>query len=71
MVTDAAASLRTLRIGLRKLWADHVLRTQQYIVAVTSGTPAPPRRLPLPAGSAYGPMTDLCWCSSEGVSLLI
>jgi hypothetical protein len=36
MLTDAASSLRT---GLRKLWADHVIWTRQYIVAVTSDTP--------------------------------
>lgn len=36
MLTDAAASLTT---GLRKLWADHVIWTRQYIVAVTDGTP--------------------------------
>lgn len=36
MLTDAASSLRT---GLRKLWADHVIWTRQYIVAVTNGTP--------------------------------
>jgi hypothetical protein len=36
MLTDAAVSLR---IGLRKLWADHVIWTRQYIVTVTDGTP--------------------------------
>jgi hypothetical protein len=36
MPTDAASSLKT---GLRKLWADHVIWTRQYIVAVTDGTP--------------------------------
>jgi hypothetical protein len=36
MPTDAASSLRT---GLRKLWADHVIWTRQYIVAVSNDTP--------------------------------
>jgi hypothetical protein len=36
MPSDAALSLRT---GLRKLWADHVIWTRQYIVAVTDDTP--------------------------------
>src|SRR5215470_12878470 len=36
MTDDAAVSLR---LGLRKLWADHVIWTRQYIVAVGGGTP--------------------------------
>jgi hypothetical protein len=36
MVTDAASSLKT---ALRKLWADHVIWTRQYIVAVANDTP--------------------------------
>ena len=35
-MTDAAVSLKT---ALRKLWADHVIWTRQYIVAVANGTP--------------------------------
>jgi hypothetical protein len=29
----------SLRIGMRKLWADHVFWTRQYIVAAVAGTP--------------------------------
>jgi hypothetical protein len=35
--TDEAAV--SLRLGLRKLWADHVIWPRQYIVAVGGGTP--------------------------------
>ena len=36
MVSDTALSLRT---NLRKLWADHVIWTRQYIVAVAGSAP--------------------------------
>lgn len=29
----------SLRIGMRKLWADHVIWTREYIVAAVAGTP--------------------------------
>ncbi len=36
MLSDAAVSLKT---SLRKLWADHVFWTREYIVAAVAGTP--------------------------------
>jgi hypothetical protein len=35
-MTDNATSLK---IGMRKLWADHVIWTREYIVAAVAGTP--------------------------------
>jgi hypothetical protein len=29
----------SLKIGMRKLWADHVIWTREYIVAAVVGTP--------------------------------
>lgn len=36
MTSDTASSLKT---AMRKLWADHVIWTRQYIVAALGGTP--------------------------------
>ena len=35
----ATSSALSLRIGMRKLWADHTIWTRQYIVAAVAGTP--------------------------------
>ncbi|HEY4667619.1 MAG TPA: hypothetical protein VIH26_09995 [Anaerolineales bacterium] len=36
MISEAAVSLKT---SLRKLWAEHVIWTRQYVVAAVGGTP--------------------------------
>jgi hypothetical protein len=36
MNTDAA---RSLSVGMRRLWADHVIWTREYVVAAIAGTP--------------------------------
>jgi len=36
---DMAGDGASLRVGMRKLWADHVIWTREYIVAAVAGTP--------------------------------
>jgi hypothetical protein len=36
---NPTSSAVSLRVALRKLWADHVIWTRQYIVAAVAGTP--------------------------------